>query len=375
MSFDPHAFRGHFPALKTYAWLNTAGSCPGALPVLRAMREALDGWERGDFNALSWFEDGEESRRLFARLIGAPEAAIALLPTMAAGAATVAASLPAGAGRRIVVGEREFRSNLFPWMALREHGFELEAVPAVDGVVSTEALAEAITDDTVLVALSDVQFAQGYRVDLAAVAGRAREHGARLFLDVTQSLGALRLDLAGIQPDYVATHGYKWLLCPRGSAWLYVAPRHLEELVPLTPNWISVEGSGRFETLDGGPYRESLAASAQRVDFSPAWISWTGARAALELLLEQDAAGLEAHCLRLAAAFRAGAEERGLPLAPAELPCHLLGLVPEDPAAAFARLKQHQITSSVRGRYLRLGFHGYNTLEDVERALAALTAG
>jgi selenocysteine lyase/cysteine desulfurase len=364
MSFDPHEFRRHFPALKTYAWLNTAGSCPGAIPVLRAMREALDGWERGDFNALSWFEDGEESRRLFARLIGAPEAAIALVPTMAAGAATVAASLPAGAGRRIVVGEREFRSNLFPWMALRERGFEVEAVPAVDGVVSTEALAEAITGGTILVALSDVQFAQGYRVDLAAIAGRAREQGARLFLDVTQSLGALRLDLAGIQPDYVATHGYKWLLCPRGSAWLYVAPRHLEELVPLTPNWISVEGSGRFETLDGGPYREALAASAQRADFSPSWIAWTGARA-----------GLEAHCLGLAAAFRAGAAERSLPLAPAELPSHLLALVPEDPAAAFARLKENGITSSVRGRYLRLGFHGYNTFEDMERALAALTAG
>lgn len=92
--------------------------------------------------------------------------------------------------------------------------------------------------------------------------------GARLFVNLTQSLGALRFDPAEVRPDYFATHGYKWLLCPRGAAWLVTRPDRVDELEPLAPSWKSTAPPhGYF----GGP--ADLAPDAGRCDASPAWFS------------------------------------------------------------------------------------------------------
>ena len=127
----------------------------------------------------------------------------------------------------------------------------------------------------------------GERVDLARVRAATDTVGARLFVDLTQSLGVLRQDLSAARPDYLAVHGYKWLLCPRGAAWL-VTPHH-DELRPLMPSWKSAPDGGYF----GGPLRP--AAGAARCDTSPARLSWVGARAAIERITHLPAAAVEQH--------------------------------------------------------------------------------
>ena len=364
---DCAAFRALFPALGRLVWLNTPTIPPGAAPVLAALRRAEQEWEQGTADFEEWEEDAHVTRGLFARLIGAEESSVALVPSLSEAAATVALSLPSG---RVVVGEREFRSNLFPWLALAERGFEVVQARADAGVVSTEALVEAIDPRTVLVAVTEVQSSNGFRVRLDAVAERARAVGARLFVNGTQSLGALRLDLERVRPDYVATHGYKWLLAPRGAGWLYVAPERLAETRPLAPSWKSA--AHPIEEYYGGPY--ALAADARKLDCSLAWFSWVGARAALELLLSLDAAAVEARCLSLAARFREGALERGFRLAPTELPSQTVGVAVPDPATLQQQLARRHVVAAVRGDYLRCGFHAYNDPSDLEAALAALTA-
>ncbi len=210
------AFRRLFPSLSRVVYLNTPGCAPGARPVTRALHRALEDWESGSFSTLSWERDALKTRALFARLIGAEEGLVALLSSASEGAATVARSLPPG---KVVVGEREFRSNLFPWPSLKGEGREVVVVPVTDsGEVPTEALLDAVDDRTALVAISSVQFASGFRARLAEVTERTKETGARLFLDATQHVGALRFDVGEILPDYAVAHGYKWLLCPRGAA-------------------------------------------------------------------------------------------------------------------------------------------------------------
>src|SRR5919106_7020171 len=113
---DVQGFRAEFPALERLVWLNTATIAPGARPVLEAMRAALGEWEDGSASWQSWEADAYATRERFARLIGARAEDVALMTYLAEAAATVAGSLPPG---RVVVGEREFRSNLFPWLALR----------------------------------------------------------------------------------------------------------------------------------------------------------------------------------------------------------------------------------------------------------------
>ncbi|MEZ5102529.1 MAG: aminotransferase class V-fold PLP-dependent enzyme, partial [Thermoleophilia bacterium] len=205
-STDLAAFRACFPALRHTHWLATPGVPPAATPVADAVRAAVDAWEDGSFSWLGWEAEADATRGLFARLVGVDPATLALATTLSEAASLVAASVRTG---RVVVHEREFRSNLYPWLALAGRGIEVDAVP---GPLTTDALCSRIVPGTTLVAVSAVQSATGVRVRLEQVAERCREVDARLFVNGTQALGALRLDLAAIRPDFLAAHGYKWLL-------------------------------------------------------------------------------------------------------------------------------------------------------------------
>jgi len=360
------ALRSLFPALTQVTYLNTPTAAPAARPVLEAVREAEDAWSSGRFDWLAWERQAEQTRSSFAQIVGGQPEDVALVNSVSEAASTVAAGLPPG---RVVVGEREFRSNLFPWLALAERGFEVVEVKASEGVVSTERLCEAITPGTLLAVVTEVQSASGFRVRLPAIGARCHEVGARFFVNLTQSLGALRFD-AACGADYVAAHGYKWLLAPRGTTWLWVKPGRLSEIRPLAPGWKSVELP--FADFYGGPF--APAAGARRLDASLAWFSWVGARAALDLLASFDAEAIEARCLSLAQSFREAAAQRGFRLAPAEVPSQTAAIHVPDPESLHARLEKRRVIASVRGGSLRLGFHAYNDESDLAAVLEALDA-
>jgi selenocysteine lyase/cysteine desulfurase len=362
---DLRWFREQFPALERYAWLNTPTVAPGNRPVLEALRRVIGEWEAGEFSWQGWEEQAHATRERFAAMIGAQPDQVALIHAMVEGAATVAASLPRG---KVVVGAEEFRSNLFPWLALRNRGFEVVEVPARHGVVPTEALAEAVDDRTVLLAVSEVQSSNGYRIDVPALAERCRQAGARIYVNLTQCLGALRFDIGRSKPDFVAAHGYKWLLGPRAAGWLYVRPDRLAAIEPLAPNWKSVPEP--YEDYYGGPME--LASDARKLDTSLAWFSWPGALAALDLLLSLDDEEVERRCLGLSSAFRDAARERGFRVVPEEVPSQTVALSLPDPEGVRERLRARDVVGAVRGGYLRLGFHAFNDEDDVRRALDAL---
>jgi selenocysteine lyase/cysteine desulfurase len=360
----PGRFREMFPALTRQVWLDTPASSPGARPVMSALTSAITGWQEGWLDAAGWERAAPRARVGFARYLGVPEAQVAVMGSVAEAAATVAASLP-GRGRRdtVVVGDGEFRSNLFPWLALEARGFRIIRVPG-DGAGRAGSLRAAIDERTALIAVSHVLSADGERTDLAALRAAADSVGARVFADVTQSLGVLGIDIAASRPDYLAVHGYKWLLCPRGSAWL-VTP-HFDELRPLMPSWKSAADGGYF----GGSL--SLAAGAARCDTSPAWLSWIGAEAAIDLLSRLPASAVERHCLALAAAFREGALDAGaVPVSTAQA-SHIVAVRVGDPDSVRDRLRSNGVRAQVLGDRLRVGFHYFNNDDDVAAALRAL---
>ena len=364
-TFDLAGFRSLFPALTDVVYLNTATAPPACLPVLDALRRSEGAWERAVFSWRNWEDEAEATRGLFADLIGAPAGAVALLGSLSEAAATVARSLPAG---RIVVGEQEFRSNLWPWLALGTGGRRIVQVAAQDGVVSTDSLVEAITPGTALVAVSAIQSSNGYRVDLEPIAERTRAVGARLFVNLTQLLGALRFDIEEIEPDFVAAHGYKWMLCPRGAAWLYVRPDRLEGMRPLAPNWKNADDP--HATYYGGEL--DLATDARRLDASLAWFSWVGARAALELLVSLERSQVERRCLELTDAFRRDVTAAGFEVAPQGQPSQIVAIRVDDPDRLRRRLESERVVASVRGGGLRIGFHAFNDESDVDTCLRVL---
>jgi selenocysteine lyase/cysteine desulfurase len=359
---SPSSFRAVFPALARQVWLDTPASAPGAMPVTAALASAITGWQEGSLGAADWEAAGPRARSGLARYLGVPEAHVALMASVAEAATTVAASL-LGRDGTVVVGDSEFRSNLFPWLGLQARGYRIIRVPT-GGASRTESLLAAIDERTALIAVSHVLSADGERVDLVRLRAAADAVGARIFADVTQSLGVLGMDLAASRPDYLAVHGYKWLLCPRGAAWL-VTPLY-DELRPLMPSWKSAADGGYF----GGSL--PLAAGAARCDTSPAWLSWIGAEAAISLLSALPAKAVEQHCLGLAAAFLDEAPEAGAGPVSTGPPSHIAVVRVQDPDAVSARLRSGGVRAMMLGDRLRVGFHYFNNDEDVTAALRAL---
>jgi len=314
--------------------------------TLAAMEKALEGW-RTRRRWRDWEEDGEACRELFAGLVGARAEDIAVVTAASVGAGLVAASLPAEPGSNVVLYERDFTSAMLPFRGLEARGVELRLVPL-------EELAGAVDGRTAVVSVSLVQSAEGRVADLDAL----RATGARIFLDTTQAVGTYPVDLAGV--DYLVAHAYKWLLCPRGLAFLYVSPERRLEIEPWTAGWKSRQDP--YEDYYGLP---ELTDEARRLDVSMPWFSAAGGRASLELFAALGVDRVARHNLELARSLTA---ELGLP--DAESP--IVRLQVADAEGAAGRLQDAGIACSVRGGSVRLSFHLYNDQEDVRLAAAAL---
>jgi selenocysteine lyase/cysteine desulfurase len=363
-------FRGEFPALARIAWFNTPGVPPAASTVHAAVSRALDAWCDGSFDWRDWEADAEATRLAFARLLKSEPQYVALMSSLADAAGTVAASLAASARRgQIVVPAREFRSNLFPWTQLRDHGFDVRLIEIETERSWTETVIRAITPGTTLVAISEVQSATGLRIHGQAVLAQCRKIGAELFLNMTQSLGVLEGREWLGEVDYVAAHGYKWLLAPRGAAWLYVRPDRLRSLRPRAPNWKSVERP--YSELYGSA---AYSSHASRLDASLAWLSWVGARASLELIESLDPRTTERHALSLAHGVRSVLERNGLAPVAEDAQTQIVSAIVRDADSLAFELGTAGVKASSRGGCIRFGCHYFNDQSDLDKLDHALAA-
>ena len=330
-------------------YLNTASYGLPPRPAWEAVQAAQDEWRHGRTGFDGWDESVGRSRASWARLHGVDAEDVAVGPQVSPFVGLVAASLEPGT--EVLAAREEFTSLLFPLLVQQARGVQVRLVPL-------DSLAEAVDAGTGLVAVSAVQSADGRMADLDAIAAAAAHHGARTLVDATQACGWLPLDAARF--DHVVCAGYKWLLAPRGTAFLYAGREARERLSPHLAGWYAADPP--MANLYGPPLR--LADSAKALDISPAWMSWVGQAPALELL---EAVGIEAvhrHDIALAARFRAG-----LGLEPGASAIVSVDL----PLEAADRLAAARVRCAGRGGLTRFSFHLANTEADVDRALEVLS--
>jgi len=329
-------------------YLNTASYGLPPSPAWDALSAALDDWRGGRTSWEHWGIPGEDARASFARLVGVPIETVAIAANVSTLLGMVAASVPDGT--RVLAPEVDFTSVLFPFMAQERRGVTVRLVPAAE-------LAGEIGSNVDVVAFSAVQMASGEVADLGAIATAAREHDVLTVVDATQAVGWLPID--GARFDVVAAHAYKWLLSPRGTAFMAIRPERLESIVPHAAGWYA--GEDPLATFFGPPLR--LAEGARRLDTSPAWFMWVGTAPALATIEEVGVDAINAHDVSLANRFRAGLE-----------------LEPNDSAIVFCdmenaaeKLEHAGIRAAVRGGRLRTSWHVYNTTDDVDRTLDVLS--
>ena len=230
--------RGLFPGLQDTIYLNTASMNVGCAPAREAYELAVERWSAGRFDWMDAERAGEEARTIFAEIVGATAGEIAIVPAVSTAAGIVAANLPpAKRGENVVVAGNEFASNYYPWLLLRNRGYEVRAVaPGGDGMTAKE-FGQAADGGTRLIAVSAVHSANGYRADLAALSQVAARSGAWFFVDACQAAGAVPLDVVRDGVDFLAAASHKFLLGSRGMGYLYVRSGLLDRIQPVGPGW------------------------------------------------------------------------------------------------------------------------------------------
>ncbi len=338
--------RDEFDADVVYLATATAG-----LPLrrtLRAVEAAMDDWRAGTQDAVAYDLPVEAARAAYARLVGVPVTQVAVGSQVSVFAGLVAASVPSGC--EVLTAEGDFTSVLFPFLAQQARGVRVREVPL-------HQLAESVTPETALVAVSAVQSSDGRVADLDALIAACDSTGARVLLDTTQAAGWLPVDASRVA--FTVCGGYKWLLAPRGTAYLTVQPDVMDDVLPHTAGWYA--GEHPWTSIYGSPLR--LASDARRFDVSPVWHAWVGAAPAVELLEQLGSPALHRHGVGLANRLLTGLELPASDSAIVSLPVH---------DAAAEALRKAGVVASVRAGRLRLAFHVSTSEDDVDLALEVL---
>lgn len=370
---NPADIRALFPALDGTIYLNTATMAVGCAPAKEAYLSAVERWSAGRFDWMEAEQAGEDARAMFAQIVGARPEDVAIVPAVSVAAGIVAANLPPPApGENVVLAGSEFTSNYFPWVQLRERGYDVRTVSSTDDGPPAEAYAAVADGGTRLIAVSAVHSPTGFRTDLAALSRIAARSGAWLFVDACQAAGAVPLDVARDGVDFLAAAGHKFLLGSRGMGYLYVRPALLDRLRPVLPGWKAARNPAESFI---GPEMD-LSPTASRLDASLVWFAALADQAAFGVFRRFGTPAMLERNARLSRRLHDALSERSVGFRPfPEAHRSTIVSVPvRDTAATMARLRAAGVVAAAPLGRVRLSVHCYNLEEEIDR-VAELLAG
>ena len=323
-----------------------------------------------------WFSAPERLRELAAKLIGVDAEAVALVPSVSYGIAIAAANVKVERGQYIVLLNEQFPSNVYAWKVLAaQQNANIRTVQREPGGTWTDAVLEAIQNDTAVVTVPNCHWTDGSLIDLVEVGAKARSVGAALVVDASQSLGAYPIDIMKVQPDFLVSVGYKWLMGPYGLGYLYVAPVWREKGLPIENSWLSRAGSEDFARLVD--YQDEYRSGARRFDMGefPQFVLVPMAIEALRQILNWGVENIQNSLSILTKEI----ERRVLKIGGSALPAgkraaHMIGIrLPNGlPDQLSKRLASENIFVSIRGDSIRVAPHLYNDKADIDRLFEVL---
>ena len=377
-SWDPRALReAEFSELGETIYLNSAST--GPLPGRARRALEIYNQRRGAPHLLpdeEVFAMLDHSRSLIARLLNTDAGEIALTPNTTFGINIAAMGLPLERGDVVVFSEREFPANAYPWLSLAERGIVVERLPVTaSGWPDEDRLVERMHDPRVrVVAVSLVQFSNGYAVDLARLSAESRATDTWLVVDGIQGVGQMPVDLKQTPVDVLAAGGQKWLLGPWGTGFAYVRRELLPLLRPPVIDWMAYEGTDDFTHLTD--YQDTLRDNARRYEMiTLPYQDFDALNHSMELVLEHGVPAIADHVRTLQEPLIRWARDRGVSIA-SPVDQHrsaVICLAPEHARASYDALQEAGIITSFREGAIRFAPHLFNSMEEMERVVEVLS--
>jgi cysteine desulfurase/selenocysteine lyase len=371
---DWEALREEFPITRNFNFQNHAAAAPISLRAVQGAQRYLEHASQNSYIGGGFFPEVDRIRGLYATMLGANADEIAFVKNTSEGLSFVANGLSWQHGDNVVTTNAEFPANIYPWLALKPRGVELRMVLEEDGRIPVERLFEAIDSRTRVVTVSSVNFASGYRHDLATIGEYCQSKGVFLCVDAIQSLGALPIDVKQMQIDFLAADGHKWLCGPEGAGVFYVRKELQGHLRPSTVGWLSVKNAWDFASFEF-----EFADSACRYESGshnlPGVYALGGCA---ELALEIGIDRIASRILHLTERLAEGIRNKGYRLVSSRDRAEASGIVAftsdvHDQEKLQKHLQaEHRIVIAVRNGRLRASPFAYNTDAEIDQLIDAL---
>ncbi len=369
------ALRSLFPVLEKFVYLNSAAMAPACTPVSEAVAACVS--EQGRLGTLAverWLAVVERLRGRIASLLGCSPGEIALMKNTSEGLIRAADLIPLEEGDEILLCDMEFPANALPWLdAAERRGARVVYIASVGGRVTPKMVEEKLSRRTRILALSLVQYSNGFLADMERIGGLCEEVGAWFVVDAIQGAGVVPVDVARWKVSMLACGAHKWLLGVPGAGFLYCRADLLDRLLPWRRGWLAARAPFEFSHVF------EPAEDARRFhDGSLPFAAFHGLEASLALIESLGVPEIRSHVESLVGMAIDGLRRKGyLPLTP-EDPSERAGILTFRPAEGESssllaeRLLSEGVVLSERRGALRAAFHAFNDESDVEALLQAL---
>ena len=369
----PGSIRDRFPILERAVYTNSCSQGALSNDVRAAYEQYMTDWDDKGAPWELWVEQAEGARARFARLLNATPDEVAVTTSVSAGVSSLLSGLRHAEGRnKIVISDFEFPTIGQITHAQELRGSKVDHVAAAsDTTIPLERLAEAIDDETGLVAITLVSFRHGSKTDVKEVIRLAHEVGALVLVDSFQGVGAIPIDVRDLNADFVTGGVLKYLLGSSGLAFLYCRADLLPQITPTVTGWFADEDIFKMDIYDYSP-----SATARKFESgTPPIPNIYAGNAGMDLMHEIGIAATEQHVGRLTLQLVEGLDRIGAKMVTPRDPTKrgpMVAVATTDAQAMVAALKEDGILTSARDGNIRLSFHCYNSEEDIESVVAAL---
>lgn len=364
---DWATIRRQFPVTDRVAYLNSAAAGPVSVAAADA---AVDYYRKmmneGDVHWNRWLAEREAVRARIARFINAEPQEIALTTNTSAGMNLIVDALEERG--EVISSELEFPVTTLPWMHRR---IPVHLSRAVDGEVQLETISQAMTHETGVLALSHVQFSNGFRIDLEELGRAKRDHV--LVINASQSAGAFEIDVRRMGIDALCATGHKWMTAGYGSGFVYLSRELLQQSASRALGWLSVEDPFSMRNDELRPRHDAAA----RMELGcPHFAGIFALGASLKMSEEIGIRNIQERVLGLNRLLTAGLLQAGWKvLSPLQNEASRSAetlIEVNKPAETVRALLRRGVVVTEKPEGIRAATHFFNDESDIERLLAGL---